>query len=288
MVTERRGFTMTYKKDTVDGFFCPSKIFMQDAKEAQKPDSPHNKITKTCESGFFDWLAPHYDRLQPAMDPSRYQAHSIILDILNTIEPEPEKFLDLGCHTGMLTSQILELFPEAHVVAIDGSIAMLEEARINLEEFSDRITLAKADFRDRWEDAIDGDVDVIVHYASLCYIPHDALREVYTRLVKILKPGGWFLHCDLTEERLPEPVKRIAANIREYQRNSVVDDIPDGERLLKRLEQVKNANVKKGRLVEIPALPEQQIAWLVGAGFEFATRIYQDWRLSLFLARKPE
>ena len=279
---------MTYKKDTIDGFFCPSKIFMQDAIEAQESGTLMKKITETCESGFFDWLAPHYERLQPILDPSRYQAHSIILDILNTIEPAPETVLDLGCHTGMLTSQILELFPDSHVVAIDGSIAMLEEARINLEEFSDRITLAKADFRDPWEDAIDGKVDVVVHYTSLSCLPHDALREVYTRLVQILKPGGWFLHCDFTQERLPEPVKRIATSIREYQKNSMADDIPDGQKLLKRLEQVRHANEKKGRPIEVPALPEQQIAWLVEAGFEFATRIWQDWRLSLFMARTPE
>lgn len=279
---------MTDIKDTIDGFFCPSKIFMQDESKAGKADQGLEKIRRVNDTGFFDWLAPHYDRLQPVMDPSRYQVHSIILDILNTLDPEPEYILDLGCGTGMLTCQILELFPDSHVVAIDNSLAMLEEARSNLEEFSDRITLAKADFRDQWEAALNGNLDVIVHYSSLSFVPHDALREIYTRLVKVLRPGGWFLHCDITEERLPDPVKRIAANIREYQRNSVVEDIPDGAKLIKRLEQVRKTDEKKGRLVELPALPEQQIAWLTGAGFEFATRVFQDWRLSLFLARKPE
>ncbi|MCK4721556.1 class I SAM-dependent methyltransferase [bacterium] len=127
-----------------------------------------------------------------------------------------------------------------------------------------------------------------MHYTSLHHIPHDALREVYTRLFKVLKPGGWFLHGDITEERLPGPVQRIAENIRDFQRSSVVDDLADGKKLIQRLDQVKNANEKKGGLLELPALPEQQIAWLVEAGFEFATRVFQDWRLSLFLARKPE
>ncbi len=279
---------MTSKQDTINGFFCPSRILIDSNPDLNTKKGKISKAKLIAESGFYDWLAPHYDRLQPVMDPSRYQAHSIILDVLNAIEPVPGRILDIGCGTGLLTCQILELFPDAHVTAIDGSIAMLEEARANLEDFTDRITLAKADFRDSWEDALDGDVDAVVHYTSLHHIPHDALREVYTRLFKVLKPGGWFLHGDITEERLPGPVQRIAENIRDFQRSSVVDDLADGKKLIQRLDQVKNANEKKGGLLELPALPEQQIAWLVEAGFEFATRVFQDWRLSLFLARKPE
>ncbi|MCK4721557.1 class I SAM-dependent methyltransferase [bacterium] len=138
---------MTSKQDTINGFFCPSRILIDSNPDLNTKKGKISKAKLIAESGFYDWLAPHYDRLQPVMDPSRYQAHSIILDVLNAIEPVPGRILDIGCGTGLLTCQILELFPDAHVTAIDGSIAMLEEARANLEDFTDRITLAKADFR---------------------------------------------------------------------------------------------------------------------------------------------
>ncbi|HEX9746160.1 MAG TPA: methyltransferase domain-containing protein, partial [bacterium] len=83
---------------------------------------------KTSDLNLFDWLAPNYENLQGAIDPSRFQFHSIMLDILNALELEPETVLDLGCGTGTLAGQILELFEDSHVYLIDNSLQMLEIA----------------------------------------------------------------------------------------------------------------------------------------------------------------
>jgi len=280
---------MAEDKDLIDGFFCPSRIlFDTNAMKTPRKSKESKVVIPDTAQGFFDWLAPHYESLQPVIDPTRFQTQSVLLDILNAIEPSPKSILDLGCGTGTLTAQILELLPEAHVYAIDCSIAMLETARENLVDFTDQLTLAKADFRDPWEDVIDRPIDAIVHYTALHNLPHNALREVYTRLIRVLKPGGWFIHGDILEERMPDPVQAIASNIRNFQSESAILDLSNGKELLDRFNEIRDASAKAGRLTETPAMPEQQIAWLTEAGFEFATRVFQDWQVSLFLARKPE
>jgi len=280
---------MTHDEDTIEAFFCPSRILIEKS-VTDKPGKRRGGKQKTGdeEIGYFDWLAPNYELLEPIVDPTRLQAHSVLLDILNAIEPAPENVLDLGCGNGMLTSQILELLPGVHVYAIDGSLAMLTAARENLDEFSGQVTLAKADFRDAWEDVIEEPIDVIVHYNSLHHLPHEALREVYTRLVKVLRPGGWFLHGDSTEERLPDPVRRIATNIRNVQTQSAITDLCGNKELLEEFDRIRRQSEAKGQLTETPAMPEQQISWLIEAGFEFASRVYHDWHVSIFIARKPE
>lgn len=277
---------MAYEKDAIEGFFCPSRILMGGETTNKKSAGKRKKNAPDTETGFFDWLAPYYDRLQPVIDPCRNQAHSIMLDVLNAIDPPPESVLNIGCRTGLLTSQILELCPDAHVYAIDNSLAMLQTARDNLRDFTDRITLAMADYRDPWEDIIEHQIDVIVHYGVLHHLPHDILREVYTRLATVLRPGGWFIHADFTAERFPEPVRGIAGSIRDFQTQCAMMDIPDCETILNELEEVRQADEERGRLAIGEAMPEQQVAWLMEAGFDFAVRIYQDWRTSLFLAGK--
>lgn len=282
-----RVINMAPDNNTIDAFFCPSKI-LPDNIPGSKRKPGRSKGRKVSDLAFFDWLAPNFDKLQPILDPTRFQAHSVLLDILNVIKPSPKNVLDLGCGTGMLTSQILELFPDAHVYAIDGSIKMLEAARANLDEFSGQITLAKADFRDPWDQIFEEPLDVIIHYSALHHLPHDAVREVYTRLAKVLRPGGWFLHGDILLEHLPEPVKEIANRIARLQKESALMDIKGGEELLNEFYRIKDEKIENGEISEEPVLPEQTIAWLMEAGFEFASRVYQDWQVSLFLARTPE
>jgi len=275
---------MAKENQTIEGFFCASNGFLAPKLKTKSCKSDRDLISK--DINFFDWLAPQYERLQPIFDPLRFQVHSIILDILNAMEPSPKIILDLGCGNGMLAQQILELLPNANLYAIDGSIRMLEAARENLSEFSDRITLAKADFRDPWEEVIREPVDTIVHYSALRHLPHHSLREVFTRLYSVLAHGGWFVYADHFEQSLPEPVARIARNIRVFRTESALSDFSDNIEILDKFEKIRRASEEQGKFADDSASSEHQVAWLIEAGFEFALKVYQDWKISLFLARK--
>jgi trans-aconitate methyltransferase len=70
-----------------------------------------------------DWDAARYHRVS---DPQR----SWGLRVLERLDPQPsERILDIGCGTGRLTAEILNVAPAARVTALDRSANMLAEAR---------------------------------------------------------------------------------------------------------------------------------------------------------------
>jgi trans-aconitate 2-methyltransferase len=127
-----------------------------------------------------DWDAAEYDRLGAPM--TRWGAAVVgWLDLAGD-----ERVLDAGCGTGRVTERLLERLPTGHVVALDGSAAMIERARIRLAPFGERITYRVADLTEPL--TLDEPVDAILSTATFHWIlDHDAL---FANLAAVLRPGG--------------------------------------------------------------------------------------------------
>ena len=96
-----------------------------------------------------------------------------------------ETVVDLGCGTGRLTAQLLARLPAGHVIGVDGSAAMIEQARALLPE---RTTFVQSDLL-AFE--VDEPVDAAVSSATFHWIAdHDAL---FARVRAALKPGAPFV-----------------------------------------------------------------------------------------------
>jgi trans-aconitate 2-methyltransferase len=100
-----------------------------------------------------------------------------------------ERLLDAGCGTGRLTRDLLEALPRGHVVALDVSENMLDEARAYLEpDFRGRVEFVRCDLLDL---AFDREFDGIFSTASFHWVPnHDRL---FRNLHRALKPGAWLV-----------------------------------------------------------------------------------------------
>lgn len=104
------------------------------------------------------------------------------LDLLQRIPPGPRRVVfDLGCGSGAVTRLLAERFPEASILGVDSSMAMLEKARAAVPG----ARFALADIA-TWSP--DEPADVIVANAALHWI--DAHRAVMQRLMGCLAPGG--------------------------------------------------------------------------------------------------
>jgi trans-aconitate 2-methyltransferase len=123
-----------------------------------------------------DWNAASYEQLSAPLE-------AMGRDVLSRLELDgDETVLDAGCGTGRVTAALVERLPRGKVIAVDGSPAMVEEARRRLPGSVD---VRVADLLDL---ELDEPVDAIVSTATFHWI-HDHDR-LFTRLRATLKPGG--------------------------------------------------------------------------------------------------
>jgi trans-aconitate 2-methyltransferase len=126
-----------------------------------------------------EWDAEAYHRLaKPQEEWARQVLERLSLEGDETV-------LDAGCGSGGVTRLLLERLPQGRVIGVDGSQAMIEEARSNLERWGDRVDLRVGDLL---ELQIAEPVDAAFSNATFHWIPdHETL---FRRLREAMKPGA--------------------------------------------------------------------------------------------------
>jgi trans-aconitate 2-methyltransferase len=93
-----------------------------------------------------------------------------------------ESALDAGCGSGRVTAELLARLPDGHLIAVDGSEAMIAKAH---ERLGDRVDYLVADLA---ELELEEPVDLIFSTATFHWLlDHDRL---FARLRAALRPGG--------------------------------------------------------------------------------------------------
>ena len=127
-----------------------------------------------------DWDAATYDRVANPMT----AWGTAVLNRL-TLHGD-ERVLDAGCGSGRVTEVLAERLPRGIVIALDGSPAMIDQARSRLSRFGERIEFLVADLGRPIPLA--ERVDAILSTATFHWVPdHDAL---FRHLAAVLRPGG--------------------------------------------------------------------------------------------------
>lgn len=122
-------------------------------------------------------------------DPDRYLAYAgergrPYLDLLARIgAASPRRVVDLGCGPGTLTVMLRQRWPEAEVLGVDSSPAMVQRARTLT---APDLAFEQGDLRD-WRAA--APVDVLISNATLQWIPGHL--ELLPALAAAIRPGGW-------------------------------------------------------------------------------------------------
>lgn len=124
----------------------------------------------------------------PVWDPAQYsrfeaERDRAALDLLLRLpgELEPRRIVDLGCGTGQHAALLKRRYPQARVIGLDSSGAMLEQARA----LGADVDWVQADLS-TWTP--EEPVDLIFANASLQWLPdHEGLLR---RLTGLLAPGG--------------------------------------------------------------------------------------------------
>jgi ubiquinone/menaquinone biosynthesis C-methylase UbiE len=112
--------------------------------------------------------------------------------------------LDVGAGYGVVTEEVLQAFPAAHVTLQDYSQPMLGQARHRLAGRSDRLSYVICDLTDpSWPHQVGGPFDLAVSAIALHNLRDpEKIFACYRPIHDLLRPGGHFLNCDRYIERV--------------------------------------------------------------------------------------
>ncbi len=112
---------------------------------------------------------------------------------------EPFRVVDLGAGEGHLTALLLECFPGAAAVALDGSESMRELATGRLSRFGDRARVAAFDLASlEWWDLLFG-VDLVVSSLALHHLNEAKKQYLYKAVAERTSARGALIVADLIE-----------------------------------------------------------------------------------------
>ena len=131
-----------------------------------------------------DWDAARYDKV------STPQARwgRVVLERLELTGDET--VLDAGCGTGRVTEELLKVLPRGHVVALDASAPMIEQAKSRLARASGRVSFVQLDLLDLAPEALDrtGALDAVFSTATFHWVTDH--ERLFANIRSVLRPGG--------------------------------------------------------------------------------------------------
>jgi tRNA (cmo5U34)-methyltransferase len=215
----------------------------------------------------FSAHAPDYDAQRRAIVPCFDRFYGTAVGLLGLRGGEVRRVLDLGAGTGLMSEAVLRRHPQAEVVLLDGSKAMLEQAAARLP---DAVRL-HSDLR---EALPQGPFDAVVSSLAIHHLEHPDQRELYSRIPSLLRPGGVFVNAEHVEAPMPwlEEAGRQAWREAAAAAGASRQELEDSD-----------ARMGFNRCVTVA----QQLSWLAEAGFEGCDCFFRDLHFAVLAGWRP-
>jgi ubiquinone/menaquinone biosynthesis C-methylase UbiE len=132
--------------------------------------------------------------------PGRAEQFEMLLSLVPATPGEAFQAVELCCGEGIFAESLLERFPEARLIALDGSATMLDRARERLNRFGDRVQVAQFDLDSPgWLAALPGGLRYLSSSLAFHHLSGEDKRRVFGELAGKLGRGGALMIADITE-----------------------------------------------------------------------------------------
>jgi tRNA (cmo5U34)-methyltransferase len=215
----------------------------------------------------FDRHAADYNAARRRLIPPYDAFYGIAADAI-ALAGGPERILDLGAGTGLLSAHVRTRYPQAQLTLTDGSTEMLAQARS---------LLAVHDVRYEVGDLADpppkGPWDAVVSALAIHHLDDAGKQKLFARIAHELRPGGVFVNA----EQVAAPTAALEhhyASWHEQQARAAGSGDAEWAGALERMAHDRLASV------------EDQLAWLRDAGFADVDCLFKDHRFAVLFARR--
>lgn len=196
-----------------------------------------------------------------------------------------ERFVDLGCGSGVLARAVLAHYPKAAAVLVDFSEPMLAEARTALATHRPPPQFVRADLAGpAWRDAVQlaAPFDLVVSGYAIHHLQDVRKRALYREIHDLLAPGGFFLNVEHVASSTPW-VEQVANDL-------LIDSLHAFHRsrggTKTRAEVAGEFVHRPDKAANILVLVEEQCDWLRQIGFEDVDCFFKVFELAVFGGRR--
>lgn len=216
-------------------------------------------------SAKFNKYAESYDQSRQKLIPCYSDFYKTVIKIIPFAQSASLSAVDLGAGTGLLSKQIIEAYPLAHLTLVDISEEMLVVAQNRLCAYSN-IDYQLSDYAKKFPA---GNFDLIVSSLSIHHLSDKDKIQLFQEAKKALKPNGMFINADQVLGETEEIEEFYHATwLSEVKQNSISET---------------ELNAALDRMKEDRMTPlSNQLTWLRQAGFSQVNCWYKNLRFAVY------
>lgn len=211
------------------------------------------------------WNPATYDTLRRQLIPSFDLLYDSAVDIVAMTVPAAPRILDLGAGTGLLSAAVLGRLPDAELLLVDGSPAMLERAAHRFAGHAGVHTVVA----DLLAPLPAGPFDAVVSGLAIHHLTHDGKKALFARIHDALTPGGVFVNV----EQVLAPAPHVEEMYDRRHEHHVHEWNTPAEEWAAGRERMKH---------DICADLDSQLRWLRDAGFATVDCAAKNWRFATY------
>jgi SAM-dependent methyltransferase len=207
-----------------------------------------------------------YRALADVAVPRREEQLATLLCLLPFSRYDAFRIVDLGCGEGVLEYAALTAFPNASVLALDGSASMREHASALLQPFGERAKVREFALEsDEWREELDG-ADCVVSSLVVHHLTDEGKRRLFIEAHKQMRDGGALMLIDCVQPLRDEGVKLFADAYDAISRRQSMER-SGNDALFDRFVEEKWNIFRHPEPSEMISPLSHQLGWLAEAGF---------------------